>query len=162
LQLQSSTNGNPAGGFGALALEASDDQASRHRGGDLGWLDAGNFEYRWPQAVLTAGYALDVGQISPVIETPQGYYVVMKTDARSGSVTPLAEVAPALRQSLLVTRRQQVQEAFRAETVRAAQAKIDSAVLATVEIAPSTQLARATNLSTESPGLPAGPAPRGH
>ena len=48
-------------GFGAVAVEYSDDQVSRYRGGDIGWLDDGNFSYRWPKEVLAAGYALEKG-----------------------------------------------------------------------------------------------------
>ena len=52
-EAQDPSGRRPTGqGFGAMAVEYSDDQASRYRGGDIGWLDANRFEYRWPKAVL--------------------------------------------------------------------------------------------------------------
>jgi hypothetical protein len=53
--------GPASGGFGALAIEYSEDQVSRYRGGDIGWLDADRFTYHWPRTVLATGYALEKG-----------------------------------------------------------------------------------------------------
>ena len=132
---------NPSGlpsrdltGFGTLALDYSDDQASRYRGGDVGWLDAGVFTYRWPREVLAAGYALEKNQVSPVIETKEGAFLVMKTDGRAGSTVSFAEAEPMLRQSLIVKRRGELEQAFRDETARAVPVSIHTQALATVQI----------------------------
>ena len=36
-------------GFGKVAVEFSEDQASRYQGGDVGWFDQGQPDYRWPK-----------------------------------------------------------------------------------------------------------------
>ena len=126
--------GPAAGGFAALAIEYSEDQVSRYRGGDIGWLKAGQTPSRWPEAVLTAGYALEKGHISDVIEARGGYYLVMKSDERPGAVTPLAKVAASLRQSLLVQKRRTMNEAFLDESLQLADAKINLDVLASVSL----------------------------
>ncbi len=145
--------GPAATGFGALALEYSDDQASRHRGGDIGWLDAGRLDYHWPKPVLEAAYALDKGEISGVIETEAGCYLAMKTDAREASVTPFAQVEATLRHSLLLKKKRELEEAFRQEAVRLAGAQIHRQALAAVEL-PSGAPALAQRGQAGPPGLP--------
>ncbi len=156
------TRGAVIGGFGPLAIEYSDEQTSRYRGGDLGWLDDGNYAYRWPRAVLETGYTLPKHELSEVIETEQGYYLVMKTDFRDGHTTPLAEVAAAIRQSLLVRGRQELNEAFRQESLRMAAARTDQAALKSVEMALPNALASASNRQAEPPALPFTAEPHGN
>jgi parvulin-like peptidyl-prolyl isomerase len=141
-------------GFGPLALEYSDDHASRHRGGDIGWLDAGNFEYRWPRAVLEAAYRLDKGAISEVIEAEDGLYLAMKTDARELSVTPFAQVESTIRHSLLLKKRHEIEETFRQQAVQLAGVEIDEKALAAVEVSPAAAVV-AQRSDARPPGLPA-------
>lgn len=145
--------GPAATGFGALAIDYSEDQVGRYRGGDLGWLDAGNLDYPWPREVLAAGYGLAKGKISDVIETGTGLYLVMKSDAREGSVTPLQQVQAALRQSLLVKKRGEVEESFRQDAARLAGSKVDATALARLEL-PRGATTRAREAKFEQPRLP--------
>jgi parvulin-like peptidyl-prolyl isomerase len=153
-ELHFPAKGDPNGsGFGTLALDYSDDQASRYRGGDIGWLDAGKFSYRWPHAVLEAGYSLPTGQISELIEDSSGFYLVMKTDFREGSTRPLSAVEAQVRQELLVNKRHDLEENYRSETLRLASASINKQALASVEIAPP-PIALAQNRDTAPPAMP--------
>lgn len=129
--------GAAATGFGAVAQEYSDDQTSRYRGGDIGWLDAGNFSYRWPRAVLEAGYALEKGQRSDIIETDTGLFVIMKTDARDGASASFAETQNSLRRELLATKREALQAAFLAENRTQTGAEIRPDVLSTITLSPT-------------------------
>src|SRR5436190_1045424 len=122
-----------APGFGTLAVEYSDDQASRYRGGDIGWLDAGKVTYHWPRSVLEGGYALENGKVSEVLQTEAGFYLVMKTDSRSGSTKSFAMVEPALRQSLLLKKRREVDATFRKDARRLAGVTVNSNALNAVE-----------------------------
>jgi peptidyl-prolyl cis-trans isomerase C len=150
--------GPAASGFGAVAAEVSDDQASRFRGGDLGWLEPVRFDYRWPRAVLEAGYALDLGQVSEVLDTDAGLYVVMKTDERPAVVQPFEQVETGLRQTVLARQRQQLDAAYRQEAVRAADATIDAVAVAAVPLpAAATNVARRD--PTRPPGVPGGIQP---
>jgi len=61
--------------FAALANEHSDDLGSRPMGGALG-----NFErYAMPKAFADATFALKVGEISEVVETPRGFHIIRRT-----------------------------------------------------------------------------------
>lgn len=82
----------PAGthGFGAEAMTYSEEATSRFKGGDVGWLQAGASAYRWPDAVVQAGFALkEKGAISEVIATDDGFYLLKKLDSREAAVRAL-------------------------------------------------------------------------
>lgn len=118
-------------GFGRLALDYSDDQASRYRGGDIGWIEANRLPPRWPREVLETGMALPLGQCSGVVESTGGAYLVMKTDSRDAVVASLAEMEGSIRQHLIALKRQELQAAFRAESIRQSPVSIDTNALAT-------------------------------
>jgi hypothetical protein len=77
-------------GFGEHAMTYSEEATSRFKGGDIGWLEAGASAYRWPEEVVDAGFALEnPGDLSEVIETPGGFYLLKKLDAREPTVRSL-------------------------------------------------------------------------
>jgi hypothetical protein len=126
--------GAAAGGFGALAIDYSDDQASRYRGGDIGWMDPDKLSSRCPRKVIELGCALDKGKRSEVIEVEGGFYVVMKTDAREASVMSLQKAEPALRQDLLLKKRRDLEAAYRKESAQWAGVSINREALASVKL----------------------------
>ena len=61
--------------FEKVAKELSDDEASRPAGGAVG-----NFERNaMPEAFANATFALTVGELSAVVETPSGYAIIKRT-----------------------------------------------------------------------------------
>lgn len=70
--------------FSTVAEEVSEDPSSKSEGGYLSLAPRGN----WVTAFDSAGWALPVGGISPVVETPFGYHVLRRP--------PLAEVRERL------------------------------------------------------------------
>ncbi|WP_035610769.1 peptidyl-prolyl cis-trans isomerase [Haloferula sp. BvORR071] len=112
--------GPAAQGFGTIATEYSDDQSSRYRGGDIGWIETEAAETRWPTEVMKAGRALAVNSRSGIIEDASGLYVIMKTDARPGGARPFEEIAERLEQGLLLEKRRALEEHFVADTLAAA------------------------------------------
>jgi NIMA-interacting peptidyl-prolyl cis-trans isomerase 1 len=66
--------GTSADKFGALA-EVNSDCSSHSAKGDLGWFTPGQMQ----KPFETATYALDVGQISGVVETDSGVHLIMRT-----------------------------------------------------------------------------------
>ncbi len=124
--------GPAAGGFGQVAAQNSDDQVSRYKGGDIGWIETAAKETRLPASVIEAGRALEKGKRSGVLEAADGYYVILKTDARPGGMRPLEQVADNLRQQILRDKRRAAEEAFLADALRLAKADIDEAAAAQV------------------------------
>ncbi len=153
-QPASGGRGPAAQGFGALAIRYSDDPASRYRGGDIGWMEPDNLKPRWPRAVLEAGAALEPGKVSDVIETEDGLYLAMKTDARPSRITPLDEVKTALHQSLLARKRRALEAGFRQEAAQQAGVRIHRDVLSSITM-PAAVAAHAQGQETNPPALPA-------
>ena len=70
------------GDFAALAEEYSEDPGSASRGGDLGYVKRGVF---FPE-FEAAAYALNIGQISGIVESPVGYHIIELLDRRGESI----------------------------------------------------------------------------
>jgi parvulin-like peptidyl-prolyl isomerase len=88
-------------GFGAVAVEYSEDQATRYRGGDTGWVGGASTGSRFDPAVIQALFATSQpGDVSDVIETSRGYYLVKLLEVKPARVKPLAEVQKGLQQNL--------------------------------------------------------------
>lgn len=159
-----SGRGPAAGGFGTLSIQYSEEQTSRHRGGDIGWLDVGNFDYRWPKPVLEAGYALEKGKMSDIIEASDGLYVVMKTDFRESAAKPFSEAAPSLRRRLASLKQQSIEAAFIQESSAMVKSEIKSSALASIEIpsSPKLPVAEPESPPPSPPGVPVSaiPAPQ--
>jgi peptidyl-prolyl cis-trans isomerase C len=93
-------------GFGALAVEYSEDPVTRYKGGDLGWIIEGRSDHRFDDAVLKGLFALKAtNEVSEVIETPAGLYVVKLLEVRPGRVKPLDSVRGAIAHALQVEQR---------------------------------------------------------
>ena len=58
--------------FAQLALEYSDDLATRERGGDLGWVERGQFLPKFEEAL----FMMRADQISDIVETAIGYHII--------------------------------------------------------------------------------------
>lgn len=114
-------------GFGAIAAESSEDASSRYRGGDIGWLDPARGDYAWPEEVVRAGCALQVGEVSGVISADGGLYLVMKDDEREGRTSPFEEVSATLRRRLLGEKRARVESSFKSNIMARAAVEIDAA-----------------------------------
>jgi len=145
--------GPAASGFGAVAIEHSDDQASRYRGGDIGWIASDVAETRFPDEVLAAGRALESGARSDIIEGDKGYYVIMKTDSRPGGLRPLAEVQETLRRTLLREKKRELEERFVGESLDLAKVEMNTAAAREITLPVSD---RQTRHQDQPPGFPGG------
>ena len=105
-----SSNGR---GFGSLAVSYSEDQATRYKGGDLGWMDESRSRYRWDTRIVTAGFSLEKpGDISEIITTEKGLYLVKLIDRREPVVKPLERVKARIRHTLLLAKKKQTEKRF--------------------------------------------------
>ena len=105
--------GPAAKGFGDLAVRFSEDQASRYKGGDIGWRIKGKEDSVFPPEIIELAHELNLGATTDVIEIEGVFYVAKKTDYRPKSVKEFSEVKNFLRQKLLQTKREEIQNAFR-------------------------------------------------
>lgn len=147
--------GPAASGFGSVAADYSDDQASRYRGGDIGWVEAGAVT-RLPAAVIDAGRALKKNTHSDIIDTEDGFYVIMKTDERPGGARPLEEISERLRKSLLDEKQLAIEKRFIAEALKLAKVEMNIDAARKVGLPAGS---RPKNPSDEPAGFPGVPAP---
>lgn len=124
--------------FGSVAVRYSDDQASRYRGGNTGWLKAGLQGGHWPAAILAAIFALEEpGQLSAVIDSEDGHYLVKLLERKEGSFRPFSEVRGWCRNKVLQGKRAQEEKIFYAALQQRIPVSVDSALLDSVQL-PST------------------------
>lgn len=136
-------------GFGALAIAYSEDQASRYRGGEVGWIEEDRGHAWLSPAVIAAGFALkQAGAVSEVLADPQGVYLVRLLERRNAEVIPVTEVEATIRQQLLTEKRRQLERAFVAQARAAVPVEIHPELLA--RITPPTAAPEAANLQPPS------------
>src|SRR5213079_95467 len=74
--------------FAKLAKETSEDPGSAPKGGDLGWVRAGEMVPQFEQAL----FALKKGEISPEpVRTPFGFHAIRVLEVREGGTKPLKD-----------------------------------------------------------------------
>jgi peptidyl-prolyl cis-trans isomerase D len=76
--------------FESLALEASDDIATKTLGGELGWLTKASSAL--PKEVLVKAFENKEGDALQLLEAPSGYHIVRRDEYRAAATKPLAEV----------------------------------------------------------------------
>lgn len=79
--------------FGLIARERSIDPGSGPAGGDLGWFGRGQMVAPFEQAAL----ALEIGEVSGIVETDFGYHIIILTGHEEESHPELAEVIDQVR-----------------------------------------------------------------
>jgi parvulin-like peptidyl-prolyl isomerase len=78
--------------FSKVALQVSEDQSSKTKGGDLDYFRPGQNEAGFDNVA----FRTKLGAVSPVFETPLGYQFIKVTDVKPGGEVPLAEVRPKI------------------------------------------------------------------
>ncbi len=121
--------------FGSVAVKYSDDQTTRYRGGDTGWLRLGESAYRWDEAVVEAIFSLkDPGQVSSIVTTPVGYYVVKLMEAKDASFHHLATVSPSARRVIGGKKRAELEKQFYDELAGNIPVSIDEDLLRSIPL----------------------------
>ncbi len=115
-------------GFGNLAREHSAHQASRYRGGVLGWVGEGDpARYSHPQVVVeTVNAMTEEGAFSDIVEDDDGLYLVRLVDYEPQRTRPLEELSDGIRQRLLRERFRNVERDFREEVLAAASIEVNA------------------------------------
>src|SRR5438093_1454429 len=100
--------------FAKLAKETSEDPGSAPKGGDLGWVGAGELVPQFEQAL----FALKKGEMSPVpVRSPFGFHAIRVLDVRAGGKKPLKDVAGQIHGRLQTEATEKAMQA-RAEAIR--------------------------------------------
>ncbi|MBL9138681.1 MAG: peptidyl-prolyl cis-trans isomerase [Verrucomicrobiales bacterium] len=99
--------------FGPLAARHSIHQASRHFGGDIGWVTRAQAARAWPEEVAEAAFALaEPGDLSPLLATSEGVYLLKLVDREPARPAPLAAVRERIRYELTRARASQAETQF--------------------------------------------------
>ncbi|MDX1570482.1 MAG: peptidyl-prolyl cis-trans isomerase, partial [Xanthomonadales bacterium] len=98
--------------FGHLALENSEDQASRYVGGAIGWLSTEQPDrYKWGPKVVNALFELpEVGAVSDIIETDDGFYLVRLMAVDSGGDRDYSKLEAGIRRALLTEKQREARQ----------------------------------------------------
>ncbi|MBX3744873.1 MAG: peptidyl-prolyl cis-trans isomerase [Verrucomicrobiae bacterium] len=123
--------------FGELARAHSEHRATRHLGGDVGWMTHDTAAGAWPDEVVTALFALRrQGEISPAIRTSEGLFLLKLIARQPSEPLPLADVRERISQQLSRTRALEAEAAFYEGLKRAHPVRIDTNLLAELCQAP--------------------------
>ena len=104
--------------LGELAVAASEDEATKTRGGDLGFFS----ESRMPPDFFSAVVKMHVGKISQPIRTRLGFHIVQLTDFKPSRQMNFEEVRNEIRLAIENEKRRAALQALTADLLR--QAKI--------------------------------------
>jgi len=106
--------------FAEIAREYSEDQASRYRGGMIGWIAEGqSARYRYDPVVLEAAMAArKAGDFSEVLRGLDGVYVVRVVDIEPQRERPFEQLATGIHQRLLQERMAAAEQSFRKEVLK--------------------------------------------
>ncbi len=140
--------------FGDLALKHSDDRASMYQGGVIGWfIENPNRAYKWDRSVIQELFKLsDNGDVSDVVETDQGLFLVRLVASESVNAKTLAQVSSGIKKQLLKAKQDQVKRDFINSLVDNSKVEINENLLAQIE--PISPIKR--NSDRKPPALPSG------
>jgi parvulin-like peptidyl-prolyl isomerase len=117
-------------GFDALAVEASGNPDTKPASADTLLVTTGELKEKLgPEVAAAAGKLQRVGDISAVVESPNGFHVLKLTDLRPERNQPLEAVTPMLRTRIARERRDARVSAYTEKLQEQAQFKTDTAAL---------------------------------
>lgn len=101
--------------FGVVAREYSEDQASRYRGGMIGWISDGQLDrYRYDPVVLQAAVGLAAaGDVSEPLRGKDGVYLVRVVEVEPMRERQFEQLSTGIHQRLLQDKLRAAEEAFR-------------------------------------------------
>lgn len=117
-----------------MAVKYSDDQATRYRGGETGSLTTKEGNNGWDKEVIEALSALKTpGEVSPVIATPTGFYIVKLMEKKEGAIRPLNEVKDIIRYQILTDKKNRAEQEFYEKLKAKVNVSVNSELLKTME-----------------------------
>lgn len=96
----------PGADFAGLASSLSEDDATKANGGDMGYFERNDYA----PAISDAAFKLKPGQISGLIQGPDGWVVLKVEGRKPAGPLAFAEVKEQIRQRLIHDKQQQVRD----------------------------------------------------
>lgn len=93
-------------GFAELAKEVSQDKATAHKGGDLGWIKKGAMGQKFSDAA----FSLTSGEVSKPVETAFGYHLITVHEAPRSVMKPFESVKGTIRNKIKLKARSKEME----------------------------------------------------
>jgi peptidyl-prolyl cis-trans isomerase SurA len=91
--------------FARMAQMYSEDESTQEVGGDWGWIEQNTLNEQLTQVA----FSLSPGEVSPVVQIGNAYYVLMVEAKKSAAVKPIADVRDEIEQNLIQKERLKVQ-----------------------------------------------------
>jgi len=130
--------------FAEAARQHSSDRVSRYQGGDVGWVESGRKAQSLPGPVVEAiGRLQTTGDLSPLVETPTGFYLVKLLAHQAPAIRPLTEVRNELVHRLVRNRKASQAEQFEKGLRAGLQIEIRHEALERVPV-PETRIAQSS------------------
>lgn len=119
--------------FAAVVARHSEDQASRYRGGDIGWL---NSETPGVDARLVAALAAVAkpGDLAPLIPTPRGVVIARLLEKKEAGFKALAEATETIRYQLSRLKTQQAEANSQASLKAGLEIQVNQALLESISL----------------------------
>lgn len=92
--------------FDRMAQMYSEDASTQEVGGDWGWIERNTLN----EALTKVAFSLKPGEISPVVEIENTYYIMMVEARKNAQVKPIAEVREEIEKNLIQQERMKAQE----------------------------------------------------
>jgi peptidyl-prolyl cis-trans isomerase SurA len=99
--------------FARMAAMYSEDPTTAETGGDWGWIQRDTLN----DQLTRAAFGLGSGQVSPVVQLGDSYYILLVEERKPARVKPMAEVKEQIEMNLLQEERAKAQERW-LETLR--------------------------------------------
>lgn len=116
----------PKEGFGAYAVDYSEHQVSRYQGGMIGWFKKSDKSI-WREKVIEAGFKLkSVGDISSIIETDKGFYLVRLAGEKPSEYLPFEKVKHQIRYRLINEKQKEIKEKFKKYLLQSFKISVDT------------------------------------
>jgi len=119
--------------FADVVRRHSVDQATRYRGGEIGWLSRGGSDV--DEKLLQALSGVEkAGDFAPLIPTPRGLFIVKLLERKEAGYKPLSEVQDAIRYQLGRLKAQQAEERFQTSIKQGLDIQINQQLLETITL----------------------------
>jgi hypothetical protein len=124
--------------FARLVEANSEDQTTRYRSGDMGWISGGPNALGYDRAVFEALSALEKpGDFAPLVSTKKGVYIVKLLESQPAGVRPLNEVKDRIVYTLRKQKLEQREQDFFATMKAGLDIHINRPLLESIHPSPS-------------------------